>query len=72
MAKPDVFRILGCVAMVTLIFVIAVKLSKQCIKHPKVSASASASASASPSSKMDGACKAGFTADESGFCVQDY
>jgi len=68
MVKPDVFRILGCVAMVTLIFVIAVKLSKQCIKHPKVSASASSSTS----SKADGACKAGFTADESGFCVQDY
>ena len=68
MAKPDVFRILGCVAMVTLIFVIAVKLSKQCMKHPP----SASSASGSPSSNAHAACKAGFTADQSGFCVQDY
>ena len=71
MAKPDLFRILGCVALLTLIFVIAVKMSKQCMRIPASSPSAkAATASGTPPSK--GACKAGFTTDEHGFCVESY
>jgi len=86
MAKPDLFRVLGCVVMVTLILVIAVKLSKQCMhavpKLQKASPSTT-SASSSPSpppSALDypsvkqghGVCEAGFRPDQNGFCVNDY
>jgi hypothetical protein len=76
MAKPDLFRMFGCVVMVTLIIVIAVKLSKQCMP-------ASGSASGSPSAKAyskekyseqgkgQDVCEAGFRPDENGFCVED-
>jgi hypothetical protein len=70
MAKPDLFRILGCVALLTLIFVIAVKMSKQCMRIPASGSPATATATASPSAK--GACKAGFTVNEHGFCVEAY
>jgi hypothetical protein len=87
MAKPDLFRILGCVVMVTLILVIAVKLSKQCMHvqngrkgSPSASASASGSASASatatpsypPTKQGHMVCEAGFRLDEDGLCVQEY
>lgn len=78
MAKPDLFRILGCVVMVTLILVIAVKLSKQCMPPvPKVQkapkGSPSPSASHTPSAKQShGVCEAGFRPDQNGFCVEDY
>ena len=49
MAKPDVFRILGCVALVTLILVIAVKMSKQCMRVPPAANAARARGSPSPS-----------------------
>ena len=39
MAKPDLFRMFGCVVMVTLIIVIAVKLSKQCMPSVRKTAS---------------------------------
>ena len=80
MAKPDLFRILGCVALLTLIFVIAVKMSKQCMRIPAsgsattaataTATGTTAAASASPSAK--GTCKSGFTVNEHGFCVEDY
>ena len=76
MAKPDVFRMLGCVALVTLILVIAVKMSKQCMRIPgpvavKGSVSLSPSPSASPSAlQADRGCKDGFQRDEHGFCVE--
>ena len=68
MAKPDVFRILGCVAMVTLTFVIAVKLSKQCMAHPPPSPSSVSRLSAQGE---ESECMAGFTLDKKGFCVRD-
>lgn len=73
MAKPDLFRILGCVALLTLIFVIAVKMSKQCMRIP-ASSPARAPGPGSPGSgtPSKGACKAGFTTDEHGFCVESY
>jgi len=79
MAKPDLFRILGCVALLTLIFVIAVKMSKQCMRIPAsgsataataATATGTTTAAASPSAK--GTCKSGFTVNEHGFCVEDY
>jgi hypothetical protein len=70
MAKPDLFRILGCVALVTLILVIAVKMSKQCMRIPAAPVKARGSASPSSSRQGDGACKDGFRPDENGFCVQ--
>ena len=81
MAKPDLFRILGCVVMVTLILVIAVKLSKQCMpvqngRKGSPSASATASATATPSypptKQGHMVCEAGFTLNEDGLCVQEY
>lgn len=70
MAKPDVFRILGCVAMVTLIFVIAVKLSKQCMAHPPPRSSAPTSSTPSARGE-ESECSAGFTLDKNGFCIRD-
>jgi hypothetical protein len=64
MAKPDMFRILGCIVMVTLILVIAVKLSKQCMVQPPMS-----TPSVTPSSSSTPACKAGYTPNENGFCM---
>lgn len=67
--------------MVTLILVIAVKLSKQCMhaapKLQKGSPSASATASATPSTQQNqkqghGICEAGFRPDQNGLCVEDY
>jgi hypothetical protein len=81
MAKPDLFRVLGCVVMVTLILVIAVKLSKQCMHAvPKLQKASPSTTSASPSSALDypsvkqghGVCEAGFRPDQNGFCVNDY
>jgi hypothetical protein len=81
MAKPDLFRVLGCVVMVTLILVIAVKLSKQCItvqqaRKGSSSASPSPSPSATPSyppmKNGNGVCEAGFKPDHNGLCVYDY
>lgn len=78
MAKPDVFRILGCVVMVTLIVVIAVKLAKQCTTHESPSASASPTASATPKAEYPGhvqgrgVCQAGFRPDQNGNCVKEY
>jgi len=83
MAKPDLFRVLGCVVMVTLILVIAVKLSKQCVssahvhsapKAPRGSPSTSATPTPEyPSVKQGhGICESGFRPDQNGFCVQDY
>lgn len=83
MAKPDLFRIFGCIVMVTLIIVIAVKLSKQCMPRvsmpprklgsPSPSPSATASATPRHSEKQaHGVCKAGFRPDQNGFCVEDY
>ena len=70
MAKPDMFRILGCIVMVTLILVIAVKLSKQCmVQPPTASATASASASATPGAH--GVCGSGYRPDHDGMCVPD-
>jgi hypothetical protein len=66
MAKPDMFRILGCIVMVTLILVIAVKLSKQCMVQPPMS---TPSGSSTPSSSSTPACKAGYTPNENGFCM---
>lgn len=76
--KPDLFRILACVAMVTLILVIAVKLSKQTVSQ-------SPSPSPSPSSKVNrdslpstpviqahGVCGAGFRPDQNANCVEDF
>jgi hypothetical protein len=68
MAKPDVFRMLGCVAMVTLIFVIAVKLSKQCMAHPPPSPS---SVSRPSVEAEESECMAGFTLDKNGFCIRN-
>lgn len=64
MAKPDVFRMLGCVAMVTLIFVIAVKLSKQCMAHPP-------SRGSPQSAQGEEGCMAGYTPDKNGFCIRE-
>ena len=63
MAKPDFFRLLGCVLMVTLIIVIAVKLSKQCSKsvHQMVVST--------PVEGFGGECPMGQFANESGVCV---
>lgn len=81
MAKPDLFRVLGCVVMVTLILVIAVKLSKQCmyarpkpVKTTLSTTTPSASATSDyPSVKQGhGVCEAGFRPDQNGFCVNDY
>jgi hypothetical protein len=70
MAKPDMFRILGCIVMVTLILVIAVKLSKQCMVQPPMSTpSVTASSSSTPSGSSTPACKAGYTPNENGFCM---
>lgn len=71
MAKPDMFRILGCIVMVTLILVIAVKLSKQCMVHPPMSASATATATPSPSATpgAHGVCGSGYRPDHNGMCV---
>jgi hypothetical protein len=62
MAKPDFFRLLGCIVMVTLIIVIAVKLSKQCSKsvHQMV---------VSPIDGFREECPMGQFANESGVCV---
>jgi hypothetical protein len=53
MAKPDLFRIFGCIVMVSLIIVIAVKLSKQCMPRvttpPRKMVGSSSSPSPSPS-----------------------
>jgi len=74
MAKPDLFRILGCVVMVTLILVIAVKLSKQCMKRAPPTQSATPRAnSATPAAKQaHGVCQSGYRPDQNGFCVEDY
>ncbi len=72
MAKPDLFRILGCVALLTLIFVIAVKMSKQCMRIPASSPGSGSPGSPAPGTPSKGACKAGFTTDEHGFCVESY
>lgn len=69
MAKPDVFRMLGCIVMVTLILVIAVKLSKQCMVQPPMS-STSSGRSFTPSG-TPAACGAGYTPNENGFCMPD-
>ena len=66
MAKPDMFRILGCIVMVTLILVIAVKLSKQCMVQPPT-ASAMPSPSATPGAH--GVCGSGYRPDHDGMCV---
>lgn len=80
MAKPDLFRVLGCVVMVTLILVIAVKLSKQCMpsagpavhKAPKASTSATPTPGYPSTQQGHGICEAGFRPDQNGFCVEDY
>jgi hypothetical protein len=79
MAKPDVFRILGCVVLVTLIIVIAVKMAQQCTTHASPSASSAASASSPVSApapaKGDsarGVCPAGFRPDQNGRCVENF
>ena len=72
----------GCVVMVTLIIVIAVKLSKQCMPaqggRPTAgkgqrsgSGSGSPSAKANAETKAVSVCEAGFRPDENGFCVED-
>jgi hypothetical protein len=65
--------------MVTLILVIAVKLSKQCMPvqngrkgSPSASASATATPSYPPTKQGHMVCEAGFTLNEDGLCVQEY
>ena len=80
MAKPDLFRILGCIVMVTLILVIAVKLSKQCMISAKAVNSASPHAksgsprslSATPATQAHSECQSGYKVDQNGFCIEDY
>ena len=79
MAKPDLFRVLGCVVMVTLILVIAVKLSQQCTpKTAPIAVKNAPSATATPTPEYasvkqgHGVCGAGFRPDENGVCVHDY
>uniref|UniRef100_A0A6C0L7A7 Uncharacterized protein n=1 Tax=viral metagenome TaxID=1070528 RepID=A0A6C0L7A7_9ZZZZ len=64
MAKPDFFRLLGCILMVTLIIVIAVKLSKQCSKsvHQMVVSSPTVQG-------FRDECPMGQFPNESGVCV---
>jgi hypothetical protein len=73
MAKPDLFRILGCIVMVTLILVIAVKLSKQCMTSAKAVNSASPRPlSATPATQAQSECQSGYKVDQNGFCIEDY
>jgi len=80
MAKPDLFRILGCIVMVTLILVIAVKLSKQCMAPAKAVNSASPHAksgsprslSVTPGTQAQSECQSGYKVDQNGFCIEDY
>jgi hypothetical protein len=67
MAKPDVFRMLGCIVMITLILVIAVKLSKQCMVHPPMVSTASKK-SPTPSGTPI-ACAEGYKPNQNGFCM---
>jgi len=65
--RTDLFRLLGSIALLTLILVIAVKLAQQ----------SSATASATPSPKTPslqshGVCGPGLRPDQNGDCVKDY
>ena len=59
MAKTDFFRLLGCVVLLTLILVIAVKLSKQCMYVPL------------EGEGFRGVCPAGKVPNQSGTCVTE-
>jgi hypothetical protein len=79
MAKPDLFRILGCVVLVTLTLVIAVKMSKQCMKippsissTPHANSGSTRSLSATPGTQAHSECQSGFRPDQNGFCIRDY
>ena len=58
MAKTDFFRLLGCLVMLTLILVIAVKLSKQCMLPLE-------------DEGFRGVCPAGKAPNQSGTCVTE-
>lgn len=60
MAKTDFFRLLGCIVMLTLILVIAVKLSKQCMYLPLEGFEG-----------FRGVCPAGKAPNQSGTCVTE-
>jgi hypothetical protein len=80
MAKPDLFRILGCIVMVTLILVIAVKLSKQCMTRgkavnsvsPHAKSASPRSLSATPGTQAQSECQSGYRVGQNGFCIEDY
>ena len=63
MAKTDFFRLLGCLVMLTLILVIAVKLSKQCMYLPLEGFEGFEG--------FRGVCPAGKVPNQSGTCVTE-